>query len=78
MLSNWPESSGQCNDGDSSCPMSGFLNGMSVAMVGGIESLEKHYRQLIESMGGRFNRVLSTNKNMTLLTHRRYIPGVGL
>lgn len=29
---------------------------MSIAMVGGIESLEKHYRQLIESMGGRFNR----------------------
>lgn len=46
----------QCGSGDSSCPISGFLNGMSVAMVGGIESLEKHYRQLIESMGGNFNR----------------------
>ncbi len=48
--------SSQCGKNESSCPISGFLNGMSVAMVGGIESLERHYRQLIESMGGRFNR----------------------
>lgn len=50
------ENSSQCGSTDSPCPISGFLDGMSIAMVGGIESLEKHYRQLIESMGGRFNR----------------------
>lgn len=46
----------ECGDSESACPIGNFLNGMSVAMVGGIESLEKHYRQLIESMGGSFNR----------------------
>ena len=46
----------ECAHTDSACPISNFLDGMSVAMVGGIESLEKHYRQLIESMGGRFHR----------------------
>ncbi len=38
------------------CPARLALDGKSVAMVGGIGSLEHHYRQLIEDMGGRFCR----------------------
>lgn len=38
------------------CPVRIALEGKSVAMVGGIGSLEHHYRQMIEGMGGRFCR----------------------
>ena len=46
-----PEVLPQCN-----CPARIVLEGRSVAMVGGIGSLEHHYRELIEEMGGRFCR----------------------
>ncbi len=45
-----------CGVPKATCPISNFLNGMSVAMVGGLDSLETHYKNLIESMGGKFHR----------------------
>lgn len=45
-----------CGVPKTTCPISSFLNGMSVAMVGGLDSLEAHYKKLIESMGGKFHR----------------------
>ncbi|MEJ2718830.1 MAG: DUF2325 domain-containing protein [Deltaproteobacteria bacterium] len=38
------------------CPFAVALQGKKVTLVGGIESLECHYRDLIESLGGRFCR----------------------
>jgi hypothetical protein len=39
-----------------SCPCRDFLKQKHVAMVGGIDSLESHYRQLVEHLGGTFQR----------------------
>jgi hypothetical protein len=39
-----------------SCPLRSVLNGKRVAMVGGIDSLECHYRKLVESLGAGFFR----------------------
>jgi hypothetical protein len=39
-----------------SCPLREFLREKHVAMVGGIDSLECHYRDLVEAMGGTFRR----------------------
>lgn len=39
-----------------SCPYAHNLRGKKVTLVGGIESLECHYRQIIESLGGQFCR----------------------
>lgn len=39
-----------------SCPCRDFLKRKHVAMVGGIDSLESHYRQLVEHLGGTFQR----------------------
>lgn len=38
------------------CPFRRNLEGKIVTLVGGIEGLECHYRQVIESAGGRFRR----------------------
>jgi hypothetical protein len=38
------------------CPIDNALRGKTVAVVGGIDSLERHYREMIESMGARFHR----------------------
>ncbi|MDQ7784491.1 MAG: DUF2325 domain-containing protein [Desulfomonilaceae bacterium] len=38
------------------CPYAVQLAGKRVTLVGGIESLECHYRRIIESLGGRFLR----------------------
>jgi len=38
------------------CPCGEFLRQKRVAMVGGIDSLECHYRDLVEAMGGTFHR----------------------
>ncbi|MEW6113268.1 MAG: DUF2325 domain-containing protein [Thermodesulfobacteriota bacterium] len=38
------------------CPVRTFLSGQTIAMVGGIGSLECHYRELVEAMGGCFCR----------------------
>ena len=38
------------------CPFQECLRQKHVAMVGGINSLECHYRQLVEAMGGTFQR----------------------
>jgi hypothetical protein len=38
------------------CPGRALLSGQTIAMVGGIGSLECHYRELVESMGGCFCR----------------------
>ncbi len=38
------------------CPFREFLRQKHVAMVGGINSLECHYRELVEAMGGTFQR----------------------
>lgn len=42
--------------GDLACPCPVALEGKKVTLVGGIDSLECHYRDLIESLGGRFRR----------------------
>lgn len=39
-----------------SCPMGHCLQGRRIAMVGGIDSLEAHYRNLVEQSGGEFCR----------------------
>ncbi len=41
---------------DGACPFARNLKGKKVTLVGGIESLECWYRQLIESAGGQFRR----------------------
>ncbi len=51
----------QCSAGDEnshqgSCPEGKALGGKRIAMVGGIDSLECYYRQLVEEMGGTFHR----------------------
>lgn len=38
------------------CPFREFLKEKRVTMVGGIDSLECHYRELVEAMGGTFRR----------------------
>ncbi|MEW6533409.1 MAG: DUF2325 domain-containing protein [Thermodesulfobacteriota bacterium] len=38
------------------CPGRALLSGQTIAMVGGIGSLECHYRELVEAMGGCFFR----------------------
>lgn len=38
------------------CPFQGFLREKRVTMVGGIDSLECHYRSLVEALGGTFRR----------------------
>ncbi len=38
------------------CPLQDALRGKHVAMVGGIDSLESHYRRLVQEMGGAFHR----------------------
>ncbi|MEW6349696.1 MAG: DUF2325 domain-containing protein [Thermodesulfobacteriota bacterium] len=38
------------------CPFRSFLSAKHVAMVGGLSSLECHYRDLVEAMGGTFQR----------------------
>ncbi len=51
-----------CTSGDESsretcpCPSRHSLNGKRIAMVGGIDSLEAHYRELVEQSGGEFCR----------------------
>jgi hypothetical protein len=42
--------------GDLSSPFAVALEGKKVTLVGGIDSLECHYRDLIQSLGGRFRR----------------------
>jgi hypothetical protein len=39
-----------------SCPLKHCLRGKRIAMVGGIDSLERHYRSLVEHSGGEFCR----------------------
>jgi len=39
-----------------SCPLKHCLRGKRIAMVGGIDSLEPHYRALVEKSGGEFCR----------------------
>jgi len=41
---------------DGVCPYAHGLIGKKVTLVGGIDSLEYHYRQIVESFGGRFCR----------------------
>jgi len=41
---------------DKACPLREYPRGKRVAMVGGIGSLEVHYREFIETMGGNFHR----------------------
>ncbi len=38
------------------CPCQEYLGQKHVTMVGGIKSLEMHYRELVEAMGGTFQR----------------------
>lgn len=38
------------------CPLSQCLRGKRIAMVGGVDSLEAHYRRLVEQSGGDFCR----------------------
>jgi hypothetical protein len=38
------------------CPYADRLTGKKITLVGGVESLECHYREIIESLGGRFRR----------------------
>ena len=38
------------------CPLSHCLQGKRIAMVGGIDSLEAHYKRLVEESGGEFCR----------------------
>lgn len=38
------------------CPLQDFLQGKHITMVGGLDSLECHYRDLIKDMGGTFQR----------------------
>lgn len=38
------------------CPLSHYLRGKRIAMVGGIDSLEAHYKNLVERSGGEFCR----------------------
>jgi hypothetical protein len=40
----------------SGCPLQDFLQGKHITMVGGLDSLERHYRDLIKEMGGTFFR----------------------
>jgi hypothetical protein len=40
----------------SACPLTVCLSGKRIAMVGGIDSLEVHYRHLVEQSGGEFCR----------------------
>ncbi len=47
---------GQSPVSRSVCPYAGTLSGKKVTLIGGVESLECHYRDLIESSGGRFCR----------------------
>lgn len=42
--------------GTLTCPCRDFLKQKHVTMVGGINSLEAHYRELVEAMGGTFHR----------------------
>lgn len=42
--------------GPPGCACRDFLRQKHVTMVGGIDSLETHYRDLVEAMGGRFQR----------------------
>jgi len=39
-----------------SCPLTHCLRGKRIAMVGGIDSLEAHYKRLVEESGGEFCR----------------------
>ncbi len=41
---------------ETACPLREYLMGKRVAMIGGIGSLEVHYREFIETMGGHFHR----------------------
>lgn len=48
---------GECRQaGTLTCPCRDFLKQKHVTMVGGINSLEAHYRELVEAMGGTFQR----------------------
>ncbi len=38
------------------CPFAADLRGKRVTLVGGVHSLEQHYRRIIESLGGSFRR----------------------
>jgi hypothetical protein len=49
-------SAGRDESGQCTCPAVKALGGKRIAMVGGIDSLERHYRSLVETMGGVFER----------------------
>jgi hypothetical protein len=49
-------SAGNDESGANVCPAVRALKGKRIAMVGGIESLERHYRKLVEVFGGEFHR----------------------
>ena len=49
--------SGETSAGNTcACPLKHCLQGKRIAMVGGIDSLEVHYRNLVEQSGGEFCR----------------------
>jgi hypothetical protein len=50
------EASGHPESSSCPCPIKDILREKHVAMVGGINSLECHYRDLVQAMGGTFHR----------------------